>query len=235
MYTPLCLRSRYALHTVHTAFILENSVNTVARNRQHYLLEAAGSAFAGRSDSYVPSAALTVLHIHLAEIAGEKSGLVAACAATDLQYGVLGIFRVSRNKLELDLLFQPGQSSSSRIKLILGHLAHLRIVFAGKDLFCLVDIGKQSPVTARQRRKTLQILVLLRKTHVALHIRNDGGIGNKRGNLFKPRLYSIETLQQGQFGHVLYIFVQRYVFFPAFRYLSDINFYRSKTRITAVD
>ncbi len=129
MDTALCFGGRHTLHAMHTAFIFQRAVDTVARDRQHYFLEASRCALARRGDGHVPAAAFTVFHIHLAEVAGKDRGFVAAGAPADFEYCVFSVLGICRNQQKLYFLFEPGHTFGGAVKLFAGHLAHLLIVF----------------------------------------------------------------------------------------------------------
>ncbi len=202
MHTALSLSRRHTLHTVHAALIFENTIDTLARHRQHNLFEAAGSPFAGRSDSDVPAAALAIFHIHLAQVAGKEGSLVATGTSADFNYCILSILRLGRYELKLYLLFKLRQGFYSCVELFFGHLAHFRVVFLCEYQMSLIDIFGELTVGTGKLYESFKVFVFLGEPDVSLHICDYVGVGNQCAYLFKSGLNAIEALQQGIFCHI---------------------------------
>ena len=80
MNTTLRLGCRYALYAMSPRFELEVGVNAAARDAADYFPVAAVLTFSCRENLYRPVHCLSIFGIHAKQIAGEYSGLVAACA-----------------------------------------------------------------------------------------------------------------------------------------------------------
>src|SRR5690606_7519974 len=102
----LRLRIGHPLDAMDAGLELQMREDTLAGHGSDYFLVAADLALAGRHHLDAPALSRSIALVHSKEIAGKECSLVTARAGADLQYGVLVVRRILRQKQDLDLLVQ---------------------------------------------------------------------------------------------------------------------------------
>ncbi len=196
MYTALGLGGRHTLHPVHSAFIFKHTINTVAANSKNDLLESSGSALAERCHSHAPTSGLTVLGIHLEQVAGKQCRFITSGSSTDLDYGILAVLWVCGNKQQFYLLLNFRDSRRGRIDLLFGKRPQFIITLRFKHLPRFFHIAQQISIATCSGNQTFKVLILLGQTHIAAHIGDHRRVGNQCAHFLEARINAFKALQQ---------------------------------------
>ena len=164
---------------MHTRLVLQSAIYVGTRDGEVYLLIASYSTFVEVGNRQLPAFRFTEALVHLEEVAGEETSLVATRSCAYLHLYVLSVLGVFRNKGYFYFFFQLGLQFFVDGKFLACHLFHLGIRLVGKDVLRLVDAVKTGYVAFSCRHDVRQVLVFFRKFHKPLLVGNDVGVGNK--------------------------------------------------------
>src|SRR5260370_25269523 len=124
----LLLGGRNTLHAVHTAFVFQLGIHFVALNRSDDFFDSALRRRRAFEDFDFPALRFGVARIHAEEIAGEKSGFVAAGARANFDDNALFVVGIFREKQELELALDSFLACRELLFLVVGELLHFRVV-----------------------------------------------------------------------------------------------------------
>ena len=191
VHTSLCLCGRHALHTMHARFIFQRAIDICPRDSKVDFLIASDGAFRHTRDRQLPTFRVAVALIHLEQVAGKETGLVATRTCTDLHLHVFRVLWVLRNEGNLDFLFQLGLQGLVGGQFLAGHLLHLRIVLVGKDILGLLDAVQTGNIPFAGVHDVAQILVFLGQFHKTVLIGYHVRVGDQCRHLLKSRLQTV--------------------------------------------
>ena len=140
MYASLGLGHRYTLHTVNATLIFERTIYVLTGYIEDDLLVSAGCTFGEGRDRIFESFEFEILCVHTEEIAGEDSCLVSSRTATDLHHHVLSVFRILRQQLQFQFLFQLRYLRFQFVYLRFRYLLHLRVGLVVKQVFRVLQV-----------------------------------------------------------------------------------------------
>ena len=128
---------------MHTALILEDTIDAISRDREDDFLVAPSSALAHARDLSSPATAFAVAYIHLIEVTCKEGGFIATCTATDLHDDVLRILGISGDQEKLDLFFERGDTLLSLLHHLTCHRTELWIALSLQRIAPLLDIPEE--------------------------------------------------------------------------------------------
>ena len=157
---------------MHAGLIFHDPIDTlvVGGKLEDYLLVASGGARSLVVHLKLPSALLGVFRIHAEKITGEYGSLVTACAATDLDDGVLAVIRVGRNQKDLDLFLHVRKLRLDLRDLGLGHVPEILVLLVDHNVLGLSQFIDHFLVLKTSLDDRLQLLVVLVELDVSLHV-----------------------------------------------------------------
>ena len=178
-----------ALDAVHSRFVFQQTVGTVAGDGEGDVLVAAGGALVEVVDFYFPMLLLAEAGVHAEEVAGEDAGLVAAGAATDFDDGILGVGGVGGDEEEADVVLHGLAALLGGGELLLRHLAQLGVFLGLEQFLALGDGVEERLVFVVGLNHGLQVLVIFRQFDVAFHVRSDLRVVHLLLNLLITSVY----------------------------------------------
>ena len=143
----LRLGLRHALHAMAAGFELELRIRARADDARDDLPIAAEIRRRLRHDLDRPAAPLGIARVHAEQHGGEQRRLLAAGPRTDLDEHVALVARILRQQHRLQLAFERAKPRLGGALLLLGVVAHLRIV---REL----DRGREIRFGLRRTRRT---------------------------------------------------------------------------------
>ena len=193
---PLRLGHGHALHTVHTAFVLEVSPHAFRRadvasraDRHREVFVATEIRFGLRDDFGAPAILRRVRLVHAHEIRGKERGLIATRTGLDLEDHVTSIVGIARGKqlfeLRRELLTRAFESVSflRHRGVLFGEFASGLEILACREPFAVrADHGPEFGVAAPH---SLGLVVVIMKGRVG-HLLLEGRVFvNERGHVLK--------------------------------------------------
>ena len=182
---------------MHPAFVFQSAIDIAAGDRYYDLLEATDGTFGITCDIELPATTFAVTLVHLEQVTGKQRGLVTACTAAYLKYGIPRVLRVGRYKLQFYLLLQVRQSCTCLFKLLMSHLPYIRVGLAFKQTARLVNIGKQTTVSVYSPCQLFKFLILARQLYIATLVCNNRRISNQRGYFGETCIQTFEAVKYG--------------------------------------
>ena len=179
MHTTLSLCGWHTLYTMYARFVFQCAINIGTRNGKVDLLVTTYGSFADAGDGELPTLRVAVALVHLKQIAGKQTSLIATCSSTNLHLHILRILRILRNQGYLDFLLEFGLKFLVGSQFLTGHLLHLGIGLIGQDILRLLDAIQTGDVTLAGIHDVAQILVFFRQFHKTVLIGNHIGVGNQ--------------------------------------------------------
>ena len=128
---------------MHTALILEDTIDAISRDREDDFLVAPSSSLTHTGDLGSPATAFAVADIHLIEVACKEGSFIATCTATDLHDDVLRILGISGDQEKLDLFFERGDTLLSLLHHLTCHRTELWIALSLQRIAPLLDIPEE--------------------------------------------------------------------------------------------
>ena len=177
--TALGFGLRHPLHAVHAALVLHSAVHSVGTGRklEHYLLVAARGAEALVGYLQLPALDFGIVLIHAEEVAGKDRRLVAAGTAADFHDGVLAVVGIGRDEQKFDVLLHVGQFAFDFGNLLAGHVLEVGIALVHEHVLRRGQVIHGLLVLKTGLDDRFQLLVVLVKLHVALHVAHYLGAG----------------------------------------------------------
>src|SRR5258708_259678 len=126
--TALLFGGGNALDAVHTAFVFQLGIHFVALNRSDDFFDSALRRRRAFEDFDFPALRFGVARIHAEEIAGEKSGFVAAGARAHFDDNALFVVGIFREQQELELALDGFLARGELLFFVVGELLHLLVV-----------------------------------------------------------------------------------------------------------
>ena len=139
-------------------------------------------------DFHIPALLLAEVGIHAEQVAGKKTGLIAAGAATDFHHGILRILRVGRDEQQADVVLHRGATVGGSGKLLLGHLSQLGVFLRFQKFLALGNGVQERLVFVVCLHHGLQVLVVLAEFDIAFHVRSNLRVVHLLLNLLIPRI-----------------------------------------------
>src|SRR6266851_5425124 len=126
--TALLFGGGNALDAVHAAFVLQLGINFVALNGGDDFFHSALRRRRAFEDFDFPALRFGVAGIHAEEIAGKKSGFVAAGARANFDDNALFVVGIFREQQELELALDGFLARGELLFFVVGELLHLLVV-----------------------------------------------------------------------------------------------------------
>ena len=177
--TALGFGLRHPLHAVHAAFVLHSTVHSVGVGGQleHHLLVASRGAETLVGYLQFPALDFSIVLIHAEEVAREYRRLVTAGTAADFNDGILAVVRIGRNEQKFDVLLHLGQLALYFCNLLAGHVLEVGIALVHEHVLRRGQVIHGLLVLQAGLDYGFQLLVVLVKLHVALHVAHYLGAG----------------------------------------------------------
>src|SRR2546426_378280 len=160
------------------------------------VIRTADSGGAGVHELDAPPLTLGVLRVHPGEVGGEEGRLVAARAGADLDEDVLLVVRIPRQQEPLQLFLERRLPAGELVDLRLGELGELAVAALGEDVARLADAPEHIAVRGEALDDLDGVGVLLPEPGVLGGPAEDGGVGQRPGDLVGPLFDVAELVKQ---------------------------------------
>ena len=123
----LRLGLRHALHTVHTALVLEAIVGPGTVHRKDGLLHAAKLRLVEVEHFQLPALALHIHGVHAQQAVGKQGSFLPSCAAADLHNDIFAIVHILGQQQNFEIIFQLCHILTFFADFLLYHLLEVRV------------------------------------------------------------------------------------------------------------
>src|SRR5947208_4357001 len=193
---PAPLRDRDPLDAVDAALELEAAPRPATLDEEDRVLDAPRTGRAGVHDLDFPALALRVLRVHAHEVRGEQRGLLAARASADLDEDVLRVVGIAREEQALQLVLERRLARREIVHLGLRELHELAVAALREEVTRLAEPPEHFTILGEPVDDVDRLGVLLSETRVLDRLREDGGIGQRAGDLVRSLFDLTELVKQ---------------------------------------
>ena len=137
----------HALHAMDARLELQPRIRRVAAQLRDDLLETARARLRGGEDLDLPAPPLGIAGVHAIQVGGKQRCLVAARAGSHLDDDVPVVVRVTRDKLETQLLDELRLACGEARDLLAGHGPHLLVGIVGDGAGALELLPQRAPLS----------------------------------------------------------------------------------------